>query len=250
MGDVVTNARNKALEHEHTHEAIRRRIAAGPPKSYLRDWVYGGIDGTVTTFALVSGVIGAHLSSGIILILGGASLVADGFAMAAGNYLATRSEHEEFRYAEAVERRHIEVAPAGEQEEVREILQSYGLKGNLLDGAVTAVTADRDQWVRVMLRDEYGLPAVVRSAWEAALSTFFSFLVCGLVPLIPFVARFKHAFETSAAITGLTFFLIGALKSRWSTRPWWYSGLSTLLIGGGASMVAYATGAWLRGLTG
>ena len=51
------------MEHEHTHEAIRERFAAGPSHSYLRDWVYGGIDGTVTTFAIVSGVVGAHLSS-------------------------------------------------------------------------------------------------------------------------------------------------------------------------------------------
>ena len=51
------------MEHEHTHEAIRERFAAGPSHSYLRDWVYGGIDGTVTTFALVSGVVGADLSS-------------------------------------------------------------------------------------------------------------------------------------------------------------------------------------------
>ena len=91
------------MEHEHTREAIHQRLAAGPHYSYLRDWVYGGIDGTVTTFALVAGVVGAHLSSHIILILGSANLIADGFAMAAGNYLATRAEHEEFHHAEAVE---------------------------------------------------------------------------------------------------------------------------------------------------
>ena len=92
------------MEHEHNHEAIRQRLAAGPNHSYLRDWVYGGIDGTVTTFAIVSGVVGARLSPGIILILGGASLIADGIAMAAGNYLATRAEDDEFHQAEAVER--------------------------------------------------------------------------------------------------------------------------------------------------
>ena len=243
----ATNPRQR-LEHEHTHDAIRARIAAGPPQSFLRDWVYGGIDGTVTTFAIVSGVVGAHLSSGIILILGGASLVADGFAMAAGNYLATRSEHEEFDYAEAVERRHIEVAPAGEREEVREILRGYGLEGDLLEGAVGAVTADHDRWVRLMLRGEYGLPEVVRSPWQAAIMTFSAFLVCGLVPLIPFLAGLRHAFEASAATAGMMFVLIGALKSRWSIRSWWYSAISTLLIGGGAAVVAFAVGSWLRGL--
>jgi VIT1/CCC1 family predicted Fe2+/Mn2+ transporter len=109
---------------------------------------------------------------------------------------------------------------------------------------------DQDRWVRMMLRDEYGLPAVVRSPWRASASTFSAFLLCGLVPLIPFVANLRHPFEVAAAITGLMFVVIGALRSRWSVEPWWYSGLSTLLIGGGAASVAYFAGAWLRGLTG
>ena len=238
------------IEHEHTREAIRQRLAAGPPRSYLRDWIYGGIDGIVTTFAIISGVVGARLASHVILILGSASLVADGFAMAAGNYLATRSEDEEFHHAEAVERRHIEKFPEGEREEVREILRTRGIPSDLLDRIVTSITADRDLWIRVMVRDEYGMPDAVRSPWRAAVVTFSAFLVCGLVPLAPFVASLNNAFWTAAAVTGVMFVLIGALKSRWSTRPWWYSGLTTLAIGGGAAAVAYAIGTWLRGLTG
>src|ERR1700722_19172889 len=155
------------MEHEHTREAIHRRLAAGPHYSYLRDWVYGGIDGTVTTFALVAGVVGAHLSTRIILILGSANLIADGFAMAAGSYLATRSEQEEFLHVEAVERRHIAIIPEGEREEVREILRGLGIVGHLLDGVVAVITADRDRWVRIMIREEYVLPAAVRSPWRA-----------------------------------------------------------------------------------
>jgi vacuolar iron transporter family protein len=237
------------MEHEHTHEAIRERFAAGPGHSYLRDWVYGGIDGTVTTFALVSGVVGAHLSSRVILILGSASLIADGFAMAAGNYLATRAEHEEFDYVEAVEHRHIDQAPDGERQEVREILSGLGLAEDLLDRVVPAITADRDRWVRMMLRYEYGLPAGVRSPWQAAGSTFSSFLICGLVPLLPFVAGLGNAFWVASVVTSLLFALIGALKAQWSTRPWWHSALSTLAIGGGAAAVAYGIGAWLRAIT-
>ncbi|HXX45473.1 MAG TPA: VIT1/CCC1 transporter family protein [Candidatus Acidoferrales bacterium] len=245
-----TNRSVLKMEHEHTREAIQRRLAAGPPSSYLRDWVYGGVDGIVTTFAIVSGVVGARLSPHIILILGSASLLADGFAMAAGDYLATRSEDEEFRHAEAVERRHIETCPEGEREEVREILQARGVPSELLERVVASITADRELWVRLMLRDEYGLPDAVRSAWRAALSTFSAFIVCGLVPLIPFVAGVNHAFWSACVITGVTFVAIGALKSRWSIRPWWYSAIGTLIIGGGAAAVAYVIGAWLRGLTG
>jgi len=238
------------LEHEHTHEAIRERLSTEPRQSYLRDWVYGGIDGTVTTFAIVSGVVGAHLAPGIILVLGGASLIADGFAMAAANYLATRAEHEEFHFAEAVERRHIEKFPEGEREEVREILRGLGLAGDLLDRAAAVITADRDRWVRMMLRDEYGLPAAVRWPWRAAISTFSAFLVCGLVPLIPFTLGMSNAFWFAAAVTSLMFFLIGAFKSRWTIERWWHSGIETLAIGGGAAVVAYAIGDWLRLLTG
>ena len=238
----------RRMEHDHTHEAIHKRLAAEPRQSYLRDWVYGGIDGTVTTFAIVSGVVGAHLPPRIILILGGASLIADGFAMAAANYLATRAEREEFDYAEAVERRHIETVPEGEREEVREILRGLGLLGDLLDRVVAVITADRDRWVRMMLRDEYGLPSALRSPWRAAASTFSAFLVCGLLPLIPFEAGLRDAFWVASIATSLMFFLIGALKSQWSVERWWHSGIGTLVIGGGAAAVAYFIGHWLRQL--
>lgn len=238
------------LEHEHTRDAIHRRLAAGPPHSYLRDWVYGGIDGIVTTFAIVSGVVGARLSPHIILILGTASLLADGFAMAAGDYLATSSEDEEFQHAAAIERNHITAYPEGEREEVREILRNRGIPDHVLDETVVSITANRDLWIRTMLRDEYGLPDSVRSPWRAAIATFTAFLICGLVPLIPFVAGMSAAFPVACAITGLMFIVIGALKSRWSLRPWWYSGLVTLAIGGGAASVAYLIGAWLRGIAG
>lgn len=239
-----------AVEHEHTAEAIRDRLAAEPPQSYLRDIVYGGIDGVVSTFAIVSGVAGAHLAPGIISILGGASLIADGFAMAAGNYLATSAERDEFRHAESVERRHIENFPDGEREEVREILRRIGIQTDLVDSAAASITADRDRWVRIMVRDEYGLPTAVRSPWRAAAATLFAFVICGIVPLLPFVAGLSGSFWIAAGAAGVVFVSIGALKSRWSVRPWWQSALMTLAVGGGAAGLAFAVGAWLRRLAG
>lgn len=239
-----------SVEHEHTAEAIRDRLAAEPPQSYLRDLVYGGIDGVISTFAIVSGVAGAHLAPGIISILGGASLIADGFAMAAGNYLATSAERDEFRHAESVERRHIEAFPDGEREEVREILRRIGIHGDLIDKAAASITADRDRWVRIMVRDEYGLPIAVRSPWRSAAATFSAFLICGIVPLIPFIAGLSRSFWIAAGAAAVVFASIGALKSRWSIRPWWQSALATLAVGGGAAALAFAIGAWLRRLAG
>ena len=102
-------------EHDHHPDRIAARLAGGPRINYLRDWVYGGIDGAVTTFAIVSGVVGAQLSTAVIVILGIANLIADGFSMAAGNYLATRTEHDELRHIEAIEHRHIDAWPEGER---------------------------------------------------------------------------------------------------------------------------------------
>jgi len=119
-----------------------------------------------------------------------------------------------------------------------------------MEGVVAAVTANTDLWVSTMLRDEYGLPDSVRSAPRAALLTLSAFLACGLVPLIPFVLGLDHAFGTSCALTGLVFVLIGAVKSRWSTRRWWRSAFGTLALGGAAAAIAFVIGSWLRGLAG
>ena len=97
-----------------------------------------------------------------------------------------------------------------------------------------------------MLTEEYGLPLEVRSAWSAALITFAAFLTCGLVPLLPFVLDLRNPLALSIAMTGGTLFLIGSVKSRWSMRSWWRSGLSTFLVGAIAAGLAFGVGAFLR----
>ena len=237
------------MEHEHTAEAIRARLAAGPRSSYLRDWVYGGIDGSVTTFAIVSGVAGAQLSSTVILILGAANLVADGFSMAASNFSGTRTEHQEIEALRAVESRHIDEHPEGEREEVRQLMSAKGFSGAECERAVDVITSDRQRWIDFMLAEEYGLPLQLRSPFIAALSTFAAFIVCGVVPLLPFVFRMTDAFAISLAATAAVFFTIGSAKSRWLTVPWWKSGLETLAIGSIAAIFAYAAGVLLKGRT-
>lgn len=238
----------KKMEHDHSAEAISERLAAGPAHNYLRDWIYGGIDGAVTTFAVVGGVAGASLSPWIILALGFANLFADGFSMAASNFLGTRAEHDDWRRLEATEYRHIDLTPEGEREEVRQIFQMKGFDGQDLERIVELVTANRERWVRTMLTEEYGLPWEVRSPWIAALSTFTAFLACGLIPLLPYLLKVTHAFEVSMIITGITFIAIGSAKSKWSTVSWWRSGLATLLVGAIAAALAYAVGMLFKGL--
>jgi VIT1/CCC1 family predicted Fe2+/Mn2+ transporter len=236
------------MEHEHSPDAIRRRLEDGPTHNYLRDWIYGGIDGAVTTLAVVTGVAGAQLSSWIILALGFANLFADGFSMAASNYLGTRAEHDDWRRLEQIERRHIELAPEGEREEVRQIFERKGFSGNELQRIVDLTTADDERWVRTMLIDEYGLPHAVRSPWTAALCTFTAFVICGLAPLVPYIFGSQHSLVISVTLTGVVFVCIGSIKSKWSTNSWWHSGLTTLLVGAVAAFLAYFAGVISRRL--
>ena len=238
------------LEHDHSPESIADRLAQGTSHNYLRDFVYGGVDGAVTTFAVVAGTIGAELSPRIVLILGAANLIADGFSMAASNYLGTRAEVEDRERLARVEARHIEVDPEGEREEIRQLFAQKGFGGGDLDNIVRIITSDKQRWIETMLIEEYGLAPEVRSAKTAAAATFAAFVICGFIPMIPFIAGARSQFMVASILTGLVFFGIGSVKAKWSTFPWWRSGLETLLIGGVAAVLAYLAGNLLKDLAG
>jgi VIT family len=114
----------------------------------LRDVVYGAIDGIVTTFAVVAGVASAGRATRVVLILGVANLAADGFSMAVCNFLGARSEEQRRQRHRRQEEQDIAVVPAGEREEVRQLLSGWGLGAGVLDGATAAVTEDPDRWLR------------------------------------------------------------------------------------------------------
>lgn len=237
-----------SIEHGHSSSEIAARLADGPRANYLRDWVYGGIDGAVTTFAIVAGVLGADLSARVVLILGAANLLADGFSMAAGNYSATKAELDDYARIRRMEERHISLVPEGEREEIRQLFQAKGFTGADLEKAVEVITSSTTRWVDMMMAEEHGVPPVIRSPIIAGLATFAAFLVCGLVPLLPFVAGLAASVTLSVAMTALVFFAIGSLKSRWSTSSWWWSGAETLSIGLAAAAVAYAVGVLLKSI--
>jgi VIT1/CCC1 family predicted Fe2+/Mn2+ transporter len=228
------------LEHAHSRDEIRRRLSARPKESYLRDWVYGGIDGAVTTFAVAAGVAGANLPSKVVLILGFANLLADGFSMAVANYSGTKTEREQYERLAAIERKHIAVDPDGEREEIRQIFGKKGFQDEDLERAVKAITADETRWVQTMVLEEYGNALPIRSPVRAALHTFGAFALFGSIPLAPYLVG--GGLAASIAMTSLAFLLIGSLKSRWSLRSAWWSGLETLAIGSVAAGLAYTTG--------
>ncbi len=240
----------RKLDHAHSPQAIHQRLKDGPKVSYLRDWIYGGIDGAITTFAIVAGVVGANLSPAIVLILGVANLLADGFSMAASNYSGTKAEIDDYERVVAAEKRHIRDHPEGEKEEVRQIYRAKGFDGEELEELVSLITSHDDVWLEVMVSEEYGMTAVQRSPRKAALATFWAFVACGAVPLVPFVFGLPASAVWAAVFTGLVFLAIGAVKSMWSTAAWYWSALETFAIGMSAAGLAYFVGALLTGVFG
>ncbi len=243
MGKDLSASRAR-LEHNHTREEIRQRLAQDTRGNYLRDWIYGGIDGTVTTFAIVAGVVGADLPGAVVLVLGVANLIADGFAMGAGNYSATKADLDDYGRLLAIERKHIALEPSGEREEIRQIFGLKGFSGAELERIVDVISSDEDLWAKTMAVEEYGLSPAVRSPMRAALNTSAAFVLCGLVPLVGYLIADGLALCVIA--TGLVFFGIGAAKSRWSLAGWAKSGFETLLIGMSAAGLAFLIGFGLR----
>lgn len=223
-------------------------------RSYLRDFVYGGIDGAVTTFAVVSGVAGAGLSSGVVVVLGFANLIGDGFSMAASNFLGTRADLQLLQLARQQAQRRIRQDADREREAVSRILTDKGFSGQNLQQAIRIYTNDEDRWIDLVLQEEYGLALEQPNPFRAAFVTFAAFLAVGLLPLLSFAWQLwdnqsnADPFFVSTVLTAVAFFAVGAVKSRFVAGRWYWSGLETLAVGGLAALLAFLVGRLLQGV--
>jgi VIT1/CCC1 family predicted Fe2+/Mn2+ transporter len=246
---MVRSQRFRQLQAEHRPDVIRTRLTEVHRHSFLGDAVLGGIDGCVTTFAVVAGAFGGGFPTTVTIILGFANLLADGFSMAVSKYQNTESQREFVDEARRSEERHIEEIPEGEREEIRQIFARKGFADEVLEKIVTVITQDRRLWVDTMLTEEYGLALNGSRPLQAALTTFVAFFVSGLVPLVSYLLPFltpTQRIVTSAAMTALAFLGIGMAKGIVLQRSPLRSGLETLLVGGAAATLAYLVGWWLR----
>jgi len=240
------------LHESHTKHAIAERLEASVSHSYFGDFVLGAVDGTVTTFAIVAGVAGAEFSTTVALILGIANVIADGFSMAASNFLKARSELQLLERFRRMEEMHIDEVPEAEREEIRQIFAGKGFDGRILEEVVGVITRDRRRWVDTMLTEEWGLRLDMPNPTKAAGTTFLGFVAAGLVPLFPLFAAgwlsSDHTFAWSAILAGVTFFIIGLLRGYVLHVTKWYSAVETLFVGGAAAGIAYLVGVGLKSL--
>ncbi|PSL05069.1 VIT1/CCC1 transporter family protein [Cecembia rubra] len=225
----------------------------GNTQNYLREFVYGGIDGAVTTFAVVAGAVGANLEPAIIIILGFANLFADGFSMSVGAYLSAKSEKEHYKKHRKIEYWEIETIPDVERKEVEEIYRAKGFEGQLLQDVVDVIVSDKDRWVDEMMKNELEMIPDSKSPLKIGLATLISFILVGFIPLILYVydyfkeVNFDKFFWTSF-FTGLAFAFVGWLKSFVNQTNTFKSILETLILGFVAALVAYYVGDFLEAL--
>lgn len=233
------------MENSVSQKSRERHIRFG---RYLKDVVYAANDGIVTTFAVVAATVGGSLSPATILIVGIANLFADGFSMASGNYLGMRSERDLYAREEAEEKREVKQIPDEERREVREILAKRGYTGSDLEEMTRLITSREEYWIRFMMQEELKLHnPEYESPVRSGGVTFVSFVSAGTVPLLPYVFFGTEAsFLLAAASTGAALFIVGALRTWFSSQSWALLGLEMLLVGGSAAAIAYGIGFALR----
>lgn len=216
-------------------------------QAYLGEFVYGGIDGAVTTFAVVSGAVGAGLDNSVIIILGFANLLADGFAMSVGAYLSSKSEKDNYNKHKSVEYWEVENVPELEREEVKLIYKNKGFEGDLLEQVVDTITADKDRWVDVMMKDELMMSEGTKSPFMIGFVTYMSFITIGIIPLIIYVWNYfsvfpGNLFVWTSIFTSIAFIFIGFLKTYVTETSKLKGIIETLVLGVIAAAVSYFVG--------
>ncbi|MBD99328.1 MAG: hypothetical protein CMO34_05750 [Verrucomicrobia bacterium] len=241
------------LNYEHQENVLHRQKGwIKRSQDYIGEFVYGGIDGSVTTFAVVAGAVGAKLDASVIIILGFANLIADGFAMSVGSYLSNKSELENFKKHERIEYWEVEHLPEKETKEIREIYQEKGFKGELLDQVVEVITANKKRWVDTMMKEELNMTKSDKSPFAMGAMTFLSFLLVGLIPLAVYVLDYindtpsdSNSFRIAILLTSSAFIGIGWLKSFVAQTSRIRSILETLFLGSAAATLSYFVGSIL-----
>ncbi len=228
---------------------LREREARSALGPYLGSMVYGGLDGIITTFAVVSGVAGAELGSGVILILGVANLLAAGLSMGTGDYLSIKSEREYYEREARRQAWEIEHFPDGQRAELLALLREHGYSEADAEQIVAIQTRDEARRVNAMMIEELGMLRGDANPVANALAAFLSFVVAGSLPLLVHLIGLAvpvppgTAFPISMALSVLALFGLGAAKVFVTGLNPIRSGLEMLAVGGFAGIVAYVIGA-------
>jgi len=228
----------RSFEIHHSH----RDVTGG----WLRPAVFGASDGLVSNFALIAGVAGGAAAAGVdntaVAIAGLAGLVAGACSMAAGEYVSVASQRELALAEIELERHEIVHRPDAERAELAVTFQRRGLSPDLARQVAAELSRDTDSALEVHVREELGVDVnALPSAMTAAVSSFLSFSVGALIPLMPYLLG-AETLLPALVVSMLALFAVGVLVSRVTVRSWLFSGMRQLTLGAVAAGVTYLVG--------
>jgi vacuolar iron transporter family protein len=227
-----TSARPQEPTHHH------RDVSGG----WLRPTVFGAMDGLVTSVSLVAGVGGGGLDRQRIILAGLAGLVAGAFSMATGEYTSVASQNELVRAEVELERKELRRNPELEKRELAEAFVDKGVDAELAQQVAEQVSQDPDEALRLHAQEELGIdPTELPSPWVAAGSSFFSFSIGAIIPLVTFLVGVADLWP-SLLVSAVALFLAGALVARLTGKPMWFGGLRQLVLATLAAAVTYGVG--------
>ncbi|MEV4456765.1 VIT1/CCC1 transporter family protein [Microbispora sp. NPDC004025] len=231
MTKATTGARAE-IHHEH------RDVNGG----WLRPAVFGAMDGLVSNFALIAGVAGGTAETRIIALAGIAGLAAGAFSMAGGEYVSVASQRELAQAEIDVERRELERHPEAEEAELARMYEQRGVDPETAREVARQISRDPEEALAVHTRAELGVdPGDLPSPVLAAVSSFLSFSLGAIVPLLPYLLGVRGLW-ISAVASMVALFAAGAVVSRVTARSWWFSGLRQLVVGAVAAALTWGLG--------
>lgn len=247
-----THIRNNAQEidqdlHHRTKKRKQEKQKQLDKGEYLADFVYGANDGIITTFAVVTGAVGASMPTGVVIILGIANLLADGFSMGASSFLSTLSERNFHKNLRIEQESDIENTPDIAREEVRSVLKAWDVPKEILEKLTQVFTRSKRVWRNFILKHTFDIPEEGDDKpFQHGLATFIAFVIAGFFPILPYVFSLgteQHRFIISIILTAITLFVVGAGQSLLTNRKWWAKlGGQMLLVGGIAAAISYSLG--------
>ncbi|MDH6577962.1 VIT1/CCC1 family predicted Fe2+/Mn2+ transporter [Kitasatospora sp. MAP5-34] len=217
---------------------------------WLRPAVFGAMDGLVSNFALMTGVVGGNVGNSAVILTGLAGLAAGACSMAAGEYTSVASQRELVEAEIEAERLELSRNPHGELAELAQLYVSRGVEPALAHEVARQLSADPDQTLEIHAREELGIdPHDLPSPLVAASSSFVCFALGALLPLLPYLLG-ATSLVPALVLSLIGLFVCGAVVARVTARAWWFSGLRQLLLGGAAAGVTYVLGLLIGGHVG
>ncbi|HEX2557614.1 MAG TPA: VIT1/CCC1 transporter family protein [Nitrososphaera sp.] len=220
--------------------------------NYIRDLVFGFGDGVNTSLGIVAGVGGAIIAADVVILAALIGMFTGAKAMAVQNYLAVKSQREILESEIKREEYEIENLPENERQEIRDIYREKGFEGEELDKVVKKITSNKDVWLKTMLTEELGLNLeILGNPLKGALVMFGSFLLGGILPILPYFAVKAGLFSSTIAIviaiaiSVSSSFIVGAIKGRMAKKSWVRGGIEMAGLGTGIALIGYGIGSEL-----